>query len=97
MIRLPLKSPIFAVIASFAAIGVAHSADVAVPPLAPVADFSSWHLRGDIGFGNQQLGSLLDQNYNRFDSVTNVDKGFDAVPMFGVGIVSGSSSSGRLN
>ena len=86
MIGLPLRNPVFAVIASFAAVGVAHSADLTVPPLAPVADFSGWYLRGDIGFSNQQVGSLFNQNYSRYDSVTNVDKGFDAAPIFGLGV-----------
>jgi len=40
MIGLPL------VIASFAAISEAHSADLSVPPLTPAADFSGWYLRG---------------------------------------------------
>ena len=86
MIRLPLRGPLFAVVASFVVTGVAHSADVAVPPLAPVADFSGWHLRGDIGTGNQRVGSLSNQNYSRFEPVTNVDKGFDAAPLFGLGV-----------
>ena len=73
-------------IASFAAVGVAHSADLAVPPLAPVQDFSGWYLRGDIGFSNQQVGSLFNANYSRFSSVDNIDKGFDAAPLFGLGV-----------
>lgn len=40
MIGLPL------VIAAFAAISEAHSADLSVPPLAPAEDFSGWYLRG---------------------------------------------------
>jgi hypothetical protein len=40
MIGLPL------VIAAFAAISDAHSADLSVPPLAPAAGFSGWYLRG---------------------------------------------------
>src|SRR5262249_21794612 len=86
MIKLPRRSPLFAVIVSFFATSAAHSADLAVPPLAPVADFSGWCLRGDIGFSNQRVGSLSNENYTRFDSVTNVDKGFDAAPLFGLGI-----------
>jgi hypothetical protein len=40
MIGLPL------VIAAFADISEAHSAELSVPPLAPAADFSGWYLRG---------------------------------------------------
>ena len=86
MIGLPLRGPVFAAIASFAAVGVAHSADLAVPPLAPVADFSGWYLRGDIGFSNQRVGSLFNENYDPYLSVDNIDKGFDAAPIFGLGI-----------
>jgi opacity protein-like surface antigen len=78
MVELPLRSSLFAVIASLVASGAAYSADLAVPPLAPVADFSGWYLRGDIGFSNQRVGNLFNQNYSRFDLVTNVEKGFDA-------------------
>lgn len=71
--------------ASLAAINSAHSADL--PLVAPVPEFASgWYLRGDIGFSNQQVGSLFNENYNRFNSVTNIDKGFDAAPFFGLGI-----------
>lgn len=73
-----------AMLASLATVSNAHSADL---PLAPVPEFAlGWYLRGDIGFSNQQVGSLFNQNYNRFDSVTNIDKGFDAAPFFGLGI-----------
>jgi opacity protein-like surface antigen len=86
MVALRFKKSVVAVIVSFAAAGVAHSADLAIPPLAPVQDFSGWYLRGDIGFSNQQVGSLFNQNYSRFDSVTNIDKGFDAAPLFVLGV-----------
>jgi opacity protein-like surface antigen len=86
MVAQRFKNSVVAVIASFAAIGVAHAADLAIPPLAPVQDFSGWYLRGDIGFSNQRVGSLFNQNYSRFDSVTNIDKGFDAAPLFGLGV-----------
>ena len=85
MIR-SLKSSAIAIIGSFAAIGAAHSADLPVPPLAPVADFSGWYLRGDIGFSNQSVRSLFDANYATSDSVHNVDKGFDAAPLFALGL-----------
>jgi opacity protein-like surface antigen len=71
--------------ASIAAVGGAHSADL---PLAPpaVPDFSGWYLRGDIGFSNQNVRSLFNVNYSGFTSVNNIDKGFDAAPLFGLGI-----------
>ena len=86
MVTLRFKWSVVAVITSFAAVGVAHSADLAVPPLAPVQDFSGWYLRGDIGFSDQQVGSLFNANYSRFSSVDNIDKGFDAAPFFGLGV-----------
>jgi opacity protein-like surface antigen len=49
-------------------------------------DFSGWYLRGDIGFSNQNVRSLFNVNYANFISVQNIDKGFDAAPLFGLGI-----------
>jgi len=71
MPKLPLRRPVFAVIVSFVVIGAARSADLAVPPLAPAANFSGWYLRGDVGFSNHQVGSLFNQNYTRFVSSAN--------------------------
>ena len=56
-----------------------------VPP-PPIEEFSGWYLRGDIGFSNQQLGSLFNEQDNAFTSLTNVNKGFDSAPLFGIGI-----------
>jgi len=56
------------------------------PVLAPAVDFSGWYLRGDIGFSNQSVGSLFNVNYSGFTSVSNIDKGFDAAPFFGLGV-----------
>lgn len=83
---LRFKLSALAVVASFAVINGARAADMPVPVLAPVVDFSGWYLRGDIGFSNQVVGSLFNQNYSRYDSVSNVDKGFDAAPLFGLGV-----------
>jgi opacity protein-like surface antigen len=74
------------VVASFAIINTAHSADMPAPVLAPAVDYSGWYLRGDIGFSNQNVGSLFNVNYNGFTSVSSVDKGFDAAPLFGLGV-----------
>jgi opacity protein-like surface antigen len=70
---------------SVAAVSGAYSADL--PLAAPVvAEFSGWYLRGDIGFSNQSVRSLFNANYAGFTSVTNIDKGFDAAPFFGLGV-----------
>ena len=86
MVTRRLKLSAFAAIASFVMINGAHAADMPAPVLAPAVDFSGWYLRGDIGFSNQQVGSLFNENYSRFDLVVNVDRGFDAAPFFGLGI-----------
>jgi opacity protein-like surface antigen len=51
-----------------------------------IEEFSSWYLRGDIGFSNQQVGTLFNTQDNTALSFRNVDKGFDSAPLFGVGI-----------
>jgi len=69
---------------SIATVSGAHSADLPLgPPVVP--EFSGWYLRGDIGFSDQSVGSLFNVNYANFASVSNVDKGFDAAPFFGLG------------
>ncbi|MDI1345844.1 MAG: porin family protein [Pseudolabrys sp.] len=55
-----------------------------VPPPV-VEEFSSWYLRGDIGVTNQSLRDLTNVN-DVNNSVTNVGMGFDASPLFGLGI-----------
>ena len=81
-----LKLSALAAVASFAVINSAHAADMPAPVLAPAVDFSGWYLRGDIGFSNQNVRSLFNVNYANFISVQNIDKGFDAAPLFGLGI-----------
>ncbi len=71
--------------ASIAAVSGAHSADLPLAP-PPVPEFSGWYLRGDIGFSNQNVRSLYNVNYAGFTSVNNIDKGFDAAPLFGLGV-----------
>ncbi|HET7190633.1 MAG TPA: outer membrane beta-barrel protein [Pseudolabrys sp.] len=71
--------------ASIAAVSGAHSADLPLAP-PPVPEFSGWYLRGDIGFSNQNVRSLFNANYAGFTSVNNIDKGFDAAPLFGLGV-----------
>jgi opacity protein-like surface antigen len=47
---------------------------------------SGWYLRGDIGFSNQQVRNLFNAQDLTAETFTNVDKGFDSAPFFGVGI-----------
>jgi opacity protein-like surface antigen len=68
-----------------------QAADFPLPPAPPpVAEFAGgWYLRGDIGFTNQQVGSLFNGQVN--NSVPNTfvntaDKAFDAAPLFGIGV-----------
>ena len=86
MITRRLRLSALALIASFSVINGAHAADMPAPVLAPAVDYSGWYLRGDIGFSNQNVGSLFNVNYANFDSVSNIDKGFDAAPLFGLGV-----------
>ena len=69
--------------------GAARGADYPQPAYVQprvIEEFSNWYLRGDIGFSNQRVGSLFNSNYSNFSSVTNIDKGFDSAPLFGLGI-----------
>jgi opacity protein-like surface antigen len=76
-----LRISILVAAASLAA-STARAADYS-PPV--VEEFSNWYLRGDIGFTNQQLGDLTNiQDVN--NTVQNVGLGFDASPLFGIGI-----------
>src|SRR5574339_337608 len=84
MIIARIRTLALAVVASFAAMDGARSADLPLMP--PPPDFSGWYLRGDIGFTNQSVNSLFNSNYSGFLSVGNVDKGFDAAPLFGLGV-----------
>jgi opacity protein-like surface antigen len=76
------------------AASAARAADYSPPPPQPIyvqpqpviEEFSSWYLRGDIGFSNQQLGYLNNVNYSLTSFVQNVDRGFDSAPFFGIGI-----------
>jgi opacity protein-like surface antigen len=76
--------PTLAALAVLTAIPAARAADMPLPP--PIPEVSGWYLRGDIGFSNQNVGSLFNVNYAGFDSVTNINKSFDAAPLFGLGI-----------
>jgi opacity protein-like surface antigen len=63
-----------------------YAADLSVPIMPQPVEVSGWYLRGDIGFSNQNVGSLFNSNYSGYTTVTSVDKGFDAAPLFGLGI-----------
>ena len=89
-----LKFPLLAGLVLLSA-APARAADYA-PPMPPpqpiivpqpVEEFAEgWYLRGDIGMSTQSVRSLSNPNYANFDSVTNVNKGFDSAPFFGAGI-----------
>jgi opacity protein-like surface antigen len=56
-----------------------------VPPPPPVVEeFSSWYLRGDIGFSNQQVKRLT--NTSPQPPMISSSYGFDAAPTIGLGI-----------
>ncbi len=89
-----LKSLALAGVAVIVTVPAAVAADL--PPImqkappAVVEEFAGgWYLRGDIGFTNQQVGSLFNDQVNNSIpgiTVTNVDKAFDAAPLFGIGL-----------
>jgi opacity protein-like surface antigen len=60
------------------------------PPPAVVEEIGGgWYLRGDIGFTNQQVDNLFNAQVNsNVPGITlrHADKGFDASPLFGVGV-----------
>ena len=74
-----------AALAALTAKPAARAADLAIPqPF--IQEIGGWYLRGDIGFTNQNVGSLFNANYANFTTVTNIDRGFDAAPLFGLGV-----------
>jgi opacity protein-like surface antigen len=90
-----LKTLALAGAAAIVMIPAAHAADLppimhreAPPPVA--AEFSGgWYLRGDIGFTNQDVDNLFNAKVNSgIPGITlrHADKGFDASPLFGVGV-----------
>lgn len=81
--RIPISA--LAIVASLAA-SSARAADYSPPLPQPIIEqFSSWYLRGDIGFSNQQLRDLTNiQDVN--NSVQNIGLGFDGAPLFGLGV-----------
>jgi len=77
--------PTLAALAAFTTSPVARAADMPLPPPV-IEEFSGWYLRGDIGFSNQQVRTLFNQQDLAFASIQHVDKGFDAAPLFGLGV-----------
>jgi opacity protein-like surface antigen len=80
-----IKRLTFAAVFALASTGT-YAADLSVPIMPQPVEVSGWYLRGDIGFSNQNVGSLFNSNYSGYTTVTSVDKGFDAAPLFGLGI-----------
>ena len=68
----------------------AHAADYSPPqpviiPQPVIEEYSAWYLRGDIGFTNQSVRNLTNiQDAN--NSVQDFGDGFDASPLFGLGV-----------
>jgi opacity protein-like surface antigen len=85
MVRARLNFPVLIGIACLAA-GGARAADYPQPVYVPVIEeYSSWYLRGDIGITNQRVDDLTNiQDVN--NSVRNIGLGFDASPLFGIGV-----------
>ena len=77
--------PIWLASLTLGAVTSASAADLTLLP-PPVPIYSGWYLRGDIGFSNQKVDSLYNPAYSGYSWVTNVDKGFDAAPIFDLGI-----------
>ena len=91
MVGARLAISTLAAIASLAA-SAARAADYPQPPppqviIQPpvIEEFSAWYLRGDIGFTNQRVGSLSNALEGN-NSFQNVGIGFDASPLFGIGV-----------
>ena len=72
------------------ALPAAQAADLppAPPPVVyqPEPEFSGWYLRGDIGMTNQEVGSLYNVLYDTAVGLQQVSRGFEASPLFGLGI-----------
>jgi opacity protein-like surface antigen len=86
-----VRLPIPLVAAALLAASAAHAADYPQPapvyvPAPVIEEYAAWYLRGDIGFSNQQVRELFSEQDAAFASLTHVDKGFDAAPLFGLGI-----------
>ena len=78
--------PALAALAVLTASPAVHAADMPMPAPIAVPETTGWYLRGDIGFSNQEVGSLFNENYAGYDSVQNIYKNFDASPFFGLGV-----------
>lgn len=77
--------PTLAVLAALTAVPAARAADMPLPAPIVIPETTGWYLRGDIGFSNQNLGSLVNGNDGTYDSVQTIYSSFDAAPFFGLG------------
>jgi opacity protein-like surface antigen len=77
-----------AALTTFAGAQAADLPPIMQPVAPPPVEFASgWYLRGDIGVSNQRVRSLHNVLYDTpGTSVTNLAKGFDSAPFFGIGI-----------
>jgi opacity protein-like surface antigen len=83
-----IRTRFIAGMAAAAAIAApAQAADLPIFRPAPVVvqEFSGWYLRGDIGMTNQRVKELTSPAPG-YDLVTNLQKEFEAGPLFGLGI-----------
>jgi opacity protein-like surface antigen len=72
---------------------MAFAADMAIapPPMSyappPAADFGGWYLRGDIGFSNQSVDSVLDTNSSRYiNTAVSQTRSFSTGGIFDLGV-----------
>src|SRR5262249_406026 len=71
----------------FLAMPTARAAALPLAPAPRPIDVSGWYLRGDIGFSNQDVRSLSNALDNSPGiSVQRTGLGFDAAPIFGLGV-----------
>ena len=61
--------PALAALAVLTASPAVHAADMPMPAPIAVPETTGWYLRGDIGFSNQEVGSLFNENYAGYDLV----------------------------
>jgi opacity protein-like surface antigen len=72
----------------FSSMAFAADLPIAPPPhVAPVEDFGGWYLRGDIGFSNQSVKSVLDTNSAAFNNVAVTQtSSFGSAGIYGGGV-----------
>jgi opacity protein-like surface antigen len=76
--------------ALFSTVAFAADMPIAPPPMyapPPPADFGGWYLRGDIGFSNQNVKNVVDNNSAAYNNVAVSQTGsFSSAGIYGGGI-----------